>query len=156
MKIKATIVLLFIGALLFSADSHSQNQKMIKLEVDTENINENNVDSTATFGQPPETKNKDFTLDVKMGDIIIWQGNSTPGSGGLVRIKLFKHDNGIKLLGTGRISEQNGTGVIVGRVQNGEPGNEEKYTLNFEVRKRGSRTWTSYSIDPKLKLIAQD
>lgn len=151
MKIKATFYLLFT-CLLFSYSLTAQSNKTITLEVDTENINANNIEETATFGQPSETSNKDYTLGVEMGDIIIWQGRSTPSSGGLVRIKLFKHDDGIELLGEGRIKEQNGTGVIVGRVQNGSPGDVEKYTLKFEVKKRGSQTWDSYEIDPKLQM----
>lgn len=147
-----SIVFIFILS-LFIQNLYAQDHPIINLEVDTENINENNIDETATFGQPSETKNKDFTLEVKIGDVIIWQGTSTSGSGGVVRLKLFKHEEGIKLLGTGRISDQNG--VIVGKVQAGTPGDVEKYTLKFEVKKRGSQTWTEYSIDPKLKLIPQ-
>lgn len=155
MKSKIAIFIVLLSV-LFNVNLFAQAHPIINLEVDTENINENNIDKTATFGQPAETKNKDFTREVKMGDVIIWQGSSTPESGGLVRIKLFKHDDGVKLLGTGRISEQNGTGIVVGKVQAGTPGDQEKYTLKFEVRKRGSQTWTTYSIDPKLKLIPQD
>jgi len=156
MKSKATILLCIISVLLFNVNLLAQGNPIINLEVDTENIDENNIDETATFGQASEIKNKDFTLDVKIGDVIIWKGSATPGSGGLVRIKLFKHDEGVKLLGAGRISEQNGTGVVVGKVQEGTPGDIEKYSIKFEVRKRGSQTWTEYTIDPKLKLIPQD
>lgn len=156
MKSKATILICIISIFLFNVGLQAQDNPIINLEVDTENINENNIDETATFGQTSGIKNKDFTREVKLGDVIIWKGSSTPASGGLVRIKLFKHDEGVKLLGTGRISEQNGTGVVVGKVQAGSPGDIEKYSIKFEVRKRGSQTWTEYLIDPKLKLIPQD
>lgn len=156
MKLNITILSLCLSIFLISTSSFSQGNPMITLEVDTENINADNIDETATFGQPSETKNKDFTLEVSMGDVIIWQGAATQSSGGLVRIKLFRHDDGVKLLGTGRISDQNNTGVIVGRVQDGVPGDIEKYSLKFEVRKRGSQEWTEYTIDPKLKLIPSE
>ncbi|MDR5589237.1 hypothetical protein [Christiangramia sp. SM2212] len=156
MKAKITILVFFISLFSINTSIYSQNNPMITLEVDTENINENNIDEMATFGQPSETKNRDFTLEVEMGDVIIWQGRATQSSGGLVRIKLFRHDDGVKLLGTSRIAEQNDTGVVVGKVQAGNPGDIEKYTLKFEVRKRGSQTWTEYFIDPKLKLILSE
>ncbi len=151
MKSKVNFFIYFICILCFNLSLYAQD-KMIKLEVDTENINADNIAETATFGQPAETSNEDYTLEVNKGDIIIWKGSSTPSSGGVVRIKLFKHEYGVELLGEGRIKEQNGTGVIVGRVQAGNPGDTEKYTIRFEVKRRGSQTWDSYEIDPKLKL----
>ncbi|GAA4312895.1 hypothetical protein GCM10023115_30750 [Pontixanthobacter gangjinensis] len=126
---------------------------MITLEVDTENINQDNIEEMATFGQPSETPNRDFTLEVENGDVIIWQGRATQASGGLVYIKLFKHEDGVQLLGTGRIKDTNNAGVIVGKVQNGESGQMEKYSIRFEVRKRGSQTWETFEIDPKLQML---
>lgn len=156
MKVKATIFVLFFCMSLFSVKMNAQANKMIVLEVDTDNINENNIEEMATFGQPSEISNENFTLDVALGDVIIWQGKTMPGAGGLVRIKLFRHEDGVKILGANRISEQNDTGVVVGKVQAGQVGDEEKYTLKFEVRKRGTQDWTEYSIDPKLKLMPQE
>ena len=155
MKIEANFFTCFICILFFNLSLFAQD-KIINLEVDTENINADNVNEMATFGQPSETSNEDYTLDVKMGDIIIWKGSSTPSSGGLVRIELFKHEYGVELLGEGKIKEQNGTGVIVGRVQQGSPGDIEKYSIRFEVRKRGSQTWETYEIDPKLQMNARE
>ena len=153
MKSKVKIFILFLGAILFSINLSAQENKMITLEVDTENINKDNIEETATFGQPAETRNKDFSVDVKRGDVIIWQGKATPSSGGLVSIKLFKHEDGIELLGTNRIKDQNDAGVIVGKVQEGAPGDIEKYTLRFQVKKRGSQNWDTYEIDPKLMVV---
>lgn len=151
MKVKTTIfVLLFCLPFINGKLNAQELNKMIILEVDTDNINATNINETATFGQPSEISNENFTLDVELGDVIIWQGKTMPGAGGLVRITLFKHDEGVKLLGAGRISDQDGTGVIVGKVQAGQPGDQEKYTLKFEVRQRGSQDWIEYKIDPKL------
>lgn len=157
MKVKTTISVLFFCLSFLNAELMAQAvNKMVILEVDTENINANNIAETATFGQPSEVSNEDFTLNVQLGDVVIWQGRAMPGSGGLVKITLLKHEGGMKLLGANRISEQNGTGVIVGRVQAGQVDDMEKYSLKFEVRNRGSQEWVEYTIDPKLKLMPRE
>lgn len=153
MKTKTVLFVLFICTVFFNLSLYAQSNRIIKLEVDTENITIDNIEETATFGQPSETKNKDFTLDVNIGDVIIWQGSSTPSSGGLVKIRLFKHEDGIELLGERRIRDTDDTGVVVGKVVQGDPGDVEKYTLRFEIRKRGSQTWESFEIDPKLQIL---
>lgn len=154
MKVKTTFfVLLFCLAFTSGKLIAQEVNKMVILEVDTDNINAGNINEMATFGQPSEISNENFNLDVQLGDVIIWQGRTMPGAGGLVRITLLKHEEGVKLLGAGRISEQDGTGVIVGRVQAGQAGDQEKYTLKFEVRQRGSQEWVEYQIDPKLSII---
>ncbi|QYA24493.1 hypothetical protein G3I01_02870 [Gramella sp. MT6] len=157
MKVKSTVFVLFFCMPFLNVTLSAQEvNKMVVLEVDTDNINANNINEMATFGQPSEISNENFTLDVQLGDVIIWQGRTMPGTGGLVRIKLLKHEEGVKLLGANRISEQDGTGVVVGRVQAGQVGDEEKYSLKFEVRQRGSQDWVEYTIDPKLQLMPQE
>ena len=153
MKTKTTIFFLLVCCILFSIDLKAQgNPPIITLVVDTEKVNQNNIQETCTFGQPADVSVKDFTLTVNKGDVILWRGESDQDSSGLVRITEFRHESGTVMLGKRRISDQNGTGVVVGKVLEGQPGDIEVYYLKFEVKRGGGQDWEEFIIDPKLQI----
>lgn len=154
MKTKATIFFLLVCCVLSSVDLNAQdNTPIITLVVDTEKVNQNNIEETCSFGQPADVSVKDFTLEVNKGDVILWRGTADQDSSGLVRITEFRHESGTVMLGKRRITDQNGTGVVVGKVMEGDPGDVEVYYLKFEVKRGGGQDWEEFIIDPKLKLM---
>ncbi len=156
MKLKVTFLMLIFSLVYTNLDLNAQNTRIITLEVDTDNINQENIEETCTFGEPASVSIKDFTYEVQRNDVIIWEGKPAQEGNGLVRITEFRHDNGVELLGKRRIRDTDNTGVVVGRVIAGQPGDEEIYFIKFIVRKKGSQEWNEYIIDPKLKLIPQE
>ena len=153
MKIKTSILLFFFSLCFTTGNMLAQATKFVTLTVDINNVTQDNLQTTCTFGQPEDVSLKDFNLDVEMGDVIIWRGRPAENSTGLVRITEFKHDDGVLILGKRRITEQNGTGVVVGKVQEGDVGDEETYFLKFEVKRGGGQEWEKFIIDPKLKIV---
>lgn len=156
MKLKVTFLMLIFSLVFTNSDLIAQRTNIITLEVDTDNVTQDNIEETCTFGEPANMSIKDFTYEVQRGDVIIWQGRPAQPGNGLVRITEFRHDGGVELLGKRRIRDTDNTGVVVGRVVDGQTGDEEVYFIKFEVRKRGSQDWNEYIIDPKLKLMPQE
>jgi len=156
MKLKVTFLMLIFSLVFTNSDLIAQRTNIITLEVDTDKVTQDNIEETCTFGEPASISIKDFTYDVQRSDVIIWQGKPAVEGSGLVRITEFKHNSGVELLGKRRIRDTDNTGVVVGRVVEGQPGDEEVYFIKFEVRKRVSQDWNEYIIDPKLKLMPQE
>jgi hypothetical protein len=148
---------LFISGLIILLLStfhiHAQGAKNILLTVDTSTINANNVDEVSSFGQGPGVKNEDFTIDVVIGDLVIWRGDSSSSESDRVVITSIVHESGIKLFGKRRLTDSQTQGLIVGRIIEGSPGDMEKYRINFKVI-RGTVESETFSIDPKIRVVA--
>lgn len=136
--------------LSFSINSCKQTYHTITLHVDTGSINQQNIDSTANFGQKG-LSNKDFKTFVELGDKIIWGGvsSSSPGED-IVKIKKIKWKKGIKILNQ---LELKGETSVVGKVKKGKPGDVEEYFLQFTVFNNGIKRNGIFKIDPKLEII---
>ena len=122
----------------------------ITLYVDTGSIDQQNLDSTCNFGQPPGVSNKDYLTNVHLGDAIIWEGvsSSSPNTD-LVKIKKIKYDNGVKILNK---DELEGETIVFGIVKNGKIKDEEKYVIKFTVFNKGIKRNGIFKIDPKLQI----
>lgn len=154
MKLKITFFILILGIINIPTNLSAQANRIITLEVNTQNVTQGNLEETCKFvGQTENETLKEFTEGVEIGDLVLWQGKANPGNGDLVRITEYIHNSGASLMGRDTIRDPQGTGVVVGRVQEGfEPGAEDTYFLKFEVKKRGSTNWEPFEIDPKLRL----
>jgi len=157
MKTKATIFILFISIILFSENLIAQgNPIKIDLMVNTQEINQGNINKMSHFGQPNDISNEEYTIDVKMGDMVIWKAKSETGNGDHVYIKAIIYEDGTSLFKNKRLTDNNTPGAVVGIIVNGNPGDFEKYTIKFEVVKRGQKSGDIYRIDPKLKLVPRE
>ncbi len=125
----------------------------ITLSVDTANITPENVESTCSFsdtnGSPKANKPKDFKTSVTLGDKMSWEGEPTDKSTkDSVAITEIVFDGGVNLLGEQKIPGS--SGKVSAEVVAGASGDEEKYTVNFDVTSNGETK--SYSIDPILDI----
>jgi len=140
------IVLLSIGSISFAQDEH-----VIILEVNTAEIKKPDASLYCRFeGQNPEIAVEDYTIHVKNGDIIRWQGVSTSSEGDVVSITSINYHGGKNLLGVNVLKGDEG--VVIGTVQNGAVGDEEKYTVSFKVTNNGVKRNGTFLIDPKIKV----
>jgi len=157
MKAKNLITVLLLSLFFIPFYSNAQGRKIeIVLTVDVDNINKNNIDETCSFGQPKEVSNEEFTTDVQIGDQVKWKIVRKEGSKGSAKLQKFKHDKGKKFFNKDSIPQSSGNIKGVINEGAGEPGEVEKYSLEFKVKKKGENRWETYSIDPKLKLISQE
>ncbi|WP_300434921.1 hypothetical protein [Christiangramia sp.] len=155
MGLRITFAMLLISSLLISTYSNAQGKKIdIILTVETDSINQNNLDKTCSFGQPSTISNEDFLTEVQMGDEIKWKIKRKDGSSGSAKLVKFKHDNGTRFFKKDSILERSGR--IKGVIDSGRVNDIEKYSLEFMVKKQNSNTWENYTIDPKLKLIPSE
>lgn len=123
----------------------------ITLYVDTDNIDQQNKDSTCNFGQEAGISNEDYLLEVNLGDAIIWEGKSSSSPNtDLVKIKKIKYDKHVKILNK---DELDGETIVFGTVKNGKKGDEEKYMIQFTVFNKGIKRNGNFKIDPKLRIL---
>lgn len=140
------IVLLSIGSI-----SYAQDQHVIILEVNTAAIKKPNANVYCRFeGQAPNIAVEDYTIHVKNGDIIRWQGVSTSSENDVVSITAINYQGGKNLLGVNIL--KGNEGVVTGTVQNGAVNDEEKYTISFKVLNNGVQRNGTFLIDPKIKV----
>ncbi|SDS22554.1 hypothetical protein [Gramella sp. MAR_2010_147] len=157
MKTKTTILILFISLIFISEHLNAQgNPVKINLMVNTQEINQENINTMSNFGQPNDISNEEYTTNVRMGDMVIWQARSENGNGDHVYIKAIIYEDGTSLFESKRLTDNNTPGAVVGIIVNGNPGDYEKYIIKFEVVKRGQQSGNIYRIDPKLKLVPQE
>ena len=145
------LMLCAIMLLSFSSTSYAQNEHVIVLQVNTAEITKPNIDGYCSFdGQDPKVSNQNYTIYVKNGDLIRWQGVSTSSENDVVNITSINYHGGKNLLG---VNVLNGNeGVVLGTVQNGAINDEEKYTISFKVINNGVQRNGTYLIDPKIKV----
>ena len=128
------------------------NKHIITLNVDTKRITKKNLDKTSNFGQHDTISNVDYTVIVKPGDSITWQGISTWSKDDIVNITKIKYKKGThifkkdSLIGNGRVKEK-----VKGKVLDSiKEGSEYKYKIFFTVIHNGNSRNGTFSIDPKL------
>ncbi len=142
-------ILMAIFLLSFSSYSYAQETHTITLFVNTSTVDRHNTDETCNFGQEDGIENRDFTIEVNVGDTIIWKGVSTSSDEVLVNITAINHEGGQnvfdqnRLRGDGQVPES-----VIGTVVNGEPGDEDKYKISFKMSNRNG----TFHIDPVIKI----
>jgi len=154
------LILIAIVLVSFSFNSCNRNKSdttgtTITLYVDTDNINQQNKDSTniSNFGQASGVSNEDFTTDVELGDDVIWVGvSSSSPETDEVYITRIKHKHGKEFF---KNIELTGKKKVRGKVENKDlmKGDYMKYSIKFTVLKKGSNSKKQFIIDPKLEMI---
>lgn len=124
--------------------------KPIKLYVNTQSIDEKSIDEKCNFNQPIGVSNEDYTVNLGVGDTVIWEGVSLDSTDDLVTITDVQFTGGSDIFG-GKGIKGNGEGQFVGVVENDTFGDGETYSLFFEVF-NGDKSRGIYSIDPKLQV----
>ena len=147
--------ILIVGLLLcfaFNTNLAAQETHVVTLFVNTTDIVKPNINDFANFGQAAGISNENFTINVRLGDIVIWKGVSTSApETDIVNITAINHEGGVNVFGQNVLRGNSETPeLVVGTVINGRPGDEEKYKLSFKVFVNGSRKNGTFHIDPKI------
>jgi hypothetical protein len=121
----------------------------ITLNVDTSQISVQNVDPFCNFGQGPGISNEDFLTVVDAGDTVIWEGVSSVTPLDTVNITNINHSGGSSVFNSNNLT---GNGSVSGAVRNNTHGEQEKYTIMFNVFNNGVRRPGVFSIDPKIQV----
>ena len=156
-------LLLFATILLSLGKSYSQDQQThtVTLYVNTAEITHQNTNQVCyiiaeTSGEDPIQSDGDlenFTIEVNLGDIVVWNGVSTSSENDDVNIKRIKHEHGPDVFenpdlpGNGQNREQ-----VQGTVRRGNRGDIEKYKIHFTVFNNGNQRNGNFKIDPKIKV----
>ncbi|SDR80481.1 hypothetical protein [Christiangramia echinicola] len=155
---KKTIIPAVLSGLAISTAvffSFSRGSKKILLRVDTEKINDGNIEDSTFFEIPKKCKNKDYITEVEYGEKIKWIVKKLNKNSPKVKLVKFKHEEKRRFFKVNTIPV-NVFGNIKDTIKAGKAGDEEKYTLEIRVKnnsngKKGSK-WNYYSVDPKLLL----
>ena len=133
-------------------DQKDQNIHTIILNVDTGKIIKPNIDPFCNFGQPANIPNREYAINVDIGDIIIWEGvSSSSPSTDVVNITSINHEGGVNVFGRNvLIGNGDSPEIVIGKVLHGEPGDEDKYVISFTVYNKGQKRNGAFRIDPKL------
>lgn len=146
--------MLFFLSLMAVVPLAGQEVHTITLFVNTAELSPQNTETQCNFGQPEGTSNEDFTIQVRLGDIIVWKGVSTNAPGtDLVSITAINHEGGVNVFGKNVL---NGNGqepeMVTGIIVQGAPGDEEKYKVSFKVFNNGTQRNGTFHIDPKIQV----
>ena len=150
---KKISILLLTLCLSFSLSTMAQQPEthIITLYVNTADIEKPNIDQYANFGQEAGISNRDFTIHVRKGDIVIWKGISTSSEADMVNISAINHEGGVNVFGQNVLRGNGETPeLVVGTVINGNPGDEDKYKISFKVYINGTKKHGTFHIDPKI------
>ncbi|MUP44661.1 hypothetical protein E0K83_02750 [Gramella sp. BOM4] len=153
MKTKFQLSILLVVILIASTTLNAQQTHVITLNVDTSEINNDNVNQVSNFGQPADVSNKEYTINVSLGDTVVWRGNSTFSEDDLVLVEAINHEGGARVFRQNTLRDDpDNPGVVVGVVSEGREGDEEKYKISFRVMNNGERRGGTYHIDPKIRI----
>lgn len=153
-KSTATHFLFSVILILFAQFVTGQQVREIILRVDTDNIQNPNVNDFCNFGQAPEISNEDYTTDANVGDTIVWRGVSSTNPDDQVLIESINHEGdkgGRDIFGRNYLPGENGIvqGVILNSTEEGLP---YKYKITFRVLNAGEPRQGVYNIDPKIRV----
>ena len=153
---KSKITILVLGVITVFSMSNTPlvpETHIITLYVDTANIENGNIDDTCNFGQDQDVSNIDYTIQVNKGDIVMWRGVSTSSAEDMVQITSINYQGGARVFDKNVLTDsQQSPGVVVGTVNLGKEGDEEKYTVSFKVFNNGTQRNGTFHIDPKLQI----
>ncbi|APU68767.1 MAG: hypothetical protein ABGW91_09900 [Christiangramia sp.] len=136
---------------LVLVSANSNDTHLITLTVDTSAINSSNIDEVSSFGQESGVTNEEYTITVKSGDIVVWQGVSSSSEDDEVLISAINYQGGTNVFGQNTLKDTSqNPGVVIGVVGDHPDGTETKYMISFKVRNNGSRRNGTFNIDPKI------
>lgn len=152
MKINFRIPAFYL--LIFSLTSSTAiipETHLITLTVDTAVITTSNINDVSSFGQEDGVSNQEYTITVKSGDIIVWQGVSSSSPNDEVMISAINYQGGTNVFGQNTLKDtRQNPGVVVGTVEDRPDGAETKYMISFKVFNDGERRNGTFNIDPKI------
>ena len=123
---------------------------IITLYVNTQTIDEKNIDANCNFKQPEGISNEDYTVYVNIGDTIIWEGISLDTINDAVVITQVIYTGDYNIFGKQSL-KGGGNGQVTAVVENETNGEMEIYTICFDVY-NSNKIRGSYSVDPKLQV----
>lgn len=138
----------------YGSTSNAPQTHIITLNVDTGTITSSNTDQTCNFGQEQDVANRDFTTEVKNGDIVLWKGISSKApKTDEVLITAINHEGGARVFAKNTLKDtRQSPGIVVGTVTDGKAGDKEKYTISFKVMNNGVQRGGTYLIDPQIRV----
>ena len=139
-----------ISAISLSA----QTVHTITLFVNTAEINAQNMADQCNFGQPAGTSNEEYTIDARLGDIIVWKGISTNAPGtDMVGISAINHQGGVNVFGKNVLNgNSQEPEMVTATIVQGAPGDVNKYMISFKVFNNGTQRGGTFRIDPKIRV----
>ena len=152
----AVLLLVFGNAFVQGQQTHTITLYVNTAEITRENTNQVCYFIAETSGEDPIQSDGDlenFTIEVNLGDIVIWNGVSTSSEDDVVNIKRIKHQSGPDVFdnpdlpGNGQNREQ-----VQGTVRRGNKGDIEKYKIHFTVFINENPNPGNFKIDPKIKV----
>lgn len=153
---KTKLILATLSFIFFAQTAiKAQSTQRITLQVNTSSISARTVNSAASFGQDTEeVSNEDFTVNVSIGDEVIWDGISTSSNKDEVLIISINHEGGARLFAKNVLRGEGGVVSDVVASSDGDKriqaGDTEKYTIRFRVVRNGETLPGVFQIDPKL------
>lgn len=143
-------ILILMAVMSFMACKNQMH--VVTLYVKTAEIEQNSIEANANFDQPLGIANRDFITNVRRGDLIIWQGQSTSNPEHSVNITSIEHVSGDKIIGQKSVKTKMMNNKQVFRKIDARPGREkvyleEKYNLKFTVSNKEG----IFIIDPKIR-----
>lgn len=156
--IKRRIILMGIALLTYCSVSLAQSIRIVTLHIDTEELNNDNVDGAFSFSASEGTvvENIDnpeaFTIVVFENDEIEWEGISTSGAivdiDGIEIVEDTNKPNREKIFKKNKNpgKEANGKKKVKAKVKDKTKGNAYKYFIRFSI---GA---FSFEIDPVIKV----
>jgi hypothetical protein len=143
------IITVFLS--LSFAIGSAQTTHTIVLSCDTNSITKENVNKVCSFGQNSDVSNEDYVIEVNVGDIIVWRGVAKHSSlSSSIEMSEINYEQGQNLFGKNTIKDYEG--IITAEVIQGQPGDEEKYNVEFKVFIDGRMAVNHLKIDPKIKI----
>jgi len=151
---KKSLLLVVLFSLSFSTISFCQEDVVITLYVNTAEITNQNEYQVSYFdGQEEGSDTRDYTVFVSPGDRIIWQGVSINNpETDVVNIKSINYQGGKNVFNRNVLNGDGDPKQVIGIVQEGTEGFEEKYKIAFTVYNNGRRRQGTFLIDPKIKV----
>ena len=140
-----------IGAfLMLPFITSAQQTRVVTLNVNTADIENDNIPANADFGQTDGSTNEDYTLLVQLGDTIVWQGiSSSNPTDHVVNIKSINHVGGARLFDRNVLNGDGGTPErVIGIISEGRSGDEKKYNIFFRLSNKSG----TFKIDPKIRV----
>jgi hypothetical protein len=145
---------------LFSTIGFSQETITIKLKVDTDNFDPDDISASCSFEARWESGHverstgnlEDFKVEATVEDTIIWEGQALD-SVGIVDIKKIRRDSGKEIFkGRTHLGSKQGNSekeTVKSKVLYSTKNHDDyKYSISFKINKKGK----THKIDPKITI----
>jgi hypothetical protein len=146
-----------ILAVFSSGQVLAQTEHVITLYVNTSDIQNPNLNDYCDFGQDEGISNEDYTIEVSVGDTIVWVGQSNSNDNDQVLIESINHQGdqgGRDIFGQNVLRGENGE--VRGTIQFSTEGQADyKYMLSFRVLNNGEPRGGVFNIDPKIRVVGR-